>query len=176
MTFRCDYTNYAITRLEQFFDYYKSRFGNREPVFVCIGTPTVPGDSVGPYVGSLLQHEGFKVYGTIQEPITAKNVNSLSRRLWIKNFLNKPIIAIDAAIGESSFGTISISDCAIKPGNGCGKQLNMLGNCAIAVTTAKDTNNLFTVADSEVMFIASNIVLAIKQCFRGNETCNEKVG
>lgn len=170
-----DYTNYATSRLTDFLNYYKNRFGNKEPIFVCIGTPNVSGDSIGPYIGSLLQHEGFKVYGTIQEPVTAKKVNSLSRKLWVKNFLNRPIIAIDACIGNSPFGTISITDCATRPGAGCGKQLNNLGNCSIAITTASDTAKLFDVAETEVMYVASNLALAIKRSFRQNETL-ENVG
>ena len=174
----CDYTNYVTSRLMDFCNYYKNRFGDKEPIFVCIGTPTVAGDAVGQYIGSLLQHEGFKVYGTIQEPITAKAVNSLSRKLWIKNFLNRPIIAIDACIGHSRFGTISITDYGIRPGAGCGKQLNNLGNCSIVITTANEPTKLFDVADSEVIFVASNVALAIKNTFRqsvNNNYC-ENVG
>ena len=66
-----DYTNYATSRLTDFLNYYKNRFGNKEPIFVCIGTPNVSGDSIGPYIGSFLHHAGYKVHVTIHPLVQA---------------------------------------------------------------------------------------------------------
>ena len=67
-------------------------------VFVCIGTDAVIADSLGPIIGTkLTPHEKWtiSVYGTLHDPITAKNSN---------NYANFPentlVVAIDATIHD----------------------------------------------------------------------------
>lgn len=157
------YSNYASSAINNFFCYYKQRFGNTKPIFVCIGSPNVPWDSIGPYVGSVLSDidPTLKVYGTIKKPVNSANVNTFAKRLWVKNFFNRPIIAIDACIGKSAPGTIwCLESSGIKPGEGCGKDLEYIGNTAILVTTTNNPETLET-DNTKMMQIAINIAKSI---------------
>ena len=130
---------------------------------MCIGSPNVPWDSIGPYVGSVLSDidPTLKVYGTIKKPVNSVNVNTFAKRLWVKNFFNRPIIAIDACIGKSIPGTIwCLESSGIKPGEGCGKDLEYIGNTAILVTTTDNTETLET-DNTKMMQIAINIAKSI---------------
>ena len=44
-------------------------------VFLCIGTPKIPGDCLGPFVGSLLKMKtaAYAVFGTMEQPVHALN-------------------------------------------------------------------------------------------------------
>ena len=50
---------------------------DKTPVFVCIGSDLVLGDSLGPLIGTFLKSKNipFYVYGTLSFPITAKEIN-----------------------------------------------------------------------------------------------------
>src|SRR4051794_9429675 len=60
------------------------RTQTRPIVFVCIGTDRSTGDSLGPLVGSFLEEKdisSFHVYGTLDEPIHAVNLNDRLREI-----------------------------------------------------------------------------------------------
>ena len=51
-------------------------------IFVCVGTDRIIGDSLGPIVGSLLQDRiPNKVYGTVEYPVHALNVNEIGKTI-----------------------------------------------------------------------------------------------
>lgn len=121
-----------------------SVLGGEIPVFACIGTDAVAGDSIGPLTGSLLKKKlrgASYVYGTLDHPITAKDSDALSV------FLNHvhpyaKVLAIDAALGErSEIGKIRLTDRPLFPGLGVSKNLMPVG-CAslIAVMEEKRAN------------------------------------
>ena len=71
------------------------------PVFVCIGSDRVTGDSLGPLVGTRLQYADnftLPVYGTLDFPIHALNLKDAMRSIKYFHPYN-PIIAIDASLG-----------------------------------------------------------------------------
>lgn len=101
-------------------------------VFLCIGTPLIAGDSLGPRTGSALIRRGIpNVYGTLDAPVHAENIE-LYRKL-IKRVYHKPtIIAIDAAIGSpEQEGFITVRKGALKPGSGLGKKIAPIGDVEI---------------------------------------------
>lgn len=101
-------------------------------VFVCVGTPLIAGDSLGPLTGSSLINCGIpNVYGTLTAPVHAENIE-LYRKL-IKRIYHKPtIIAIDAAIGSpEQEGFITVRKGALKPGSGLGKKIAPIGDIEI---------------------------------------------
>ena len=58
----------------------------RQIVVVCFGTPAISGDSLGPEVGSLLRADSSFpafVYGTLDRPITGKNMGEWMKDGWI---------------------------------------------------------------------------------------------
>lgn len=152
------YDHYVKKTVNEFFKSYREKFGNRKPIFVCIGVPNVPGDAIGPVVGSKLKKRGYTVYGTMEDPINSENANSFYKRLWFKNFLNNPIIAIDAAVGPQLFGNIYYNmDIGVQPARGVGKDLNYLGNMSFIVMTGRDVNELVRIDPHLVEAMSSSI-------------------
>ncbi|QPA30944.1 spore protease YyaC [Thermaerobacillus caldiproteolyticus] len=101
---------------------------------VCIGTDRSTGDSLGPLVGTMLKEKNvshFYVYGTLEEPIHAMNLEekiSAIRSIHENVF----IIAVDACLGRlKSVGAITIAEGPVKPGAGVNKQLPPVGDLHI---------------------------------------------
>ncbi|MEW9053348.1 MAG: spore protease YyaC [Neobacillus sp.] len=106
----------------------------RPVVFVCIGTDRSTGDSLGPLVGTLLEDKklkGFYVYGTLDEPIHAVNLEERLKEITIKH--DHPfIIGIDACLGRlKNVGAIQVGDGPVKPGAGVNKELPAVGDIHI---------------------------------------------
>jgi putative sporulation protein YyaC len=106
----------------------------RPIVFVCIGTDRSTGDSLGPLVGTLLEEKpisSFHVYGTLEDPIHAVNLEEKLNEIKKKHF-NPYIIGIDACLGRlKSVGVIQIGEGPVKPGAGVNKDLPEVGNMHI---------------------------------------------
>lgn len=103
-------------------------------VILCIGTDRSTGDSLGPLVGSKVQAElpaGVTVYGTLEEPIHAVNLEETITQIN-RRFKNPFIIAVDACLGRSeNIGFISIKPGALRPGTGVNKNLPEVGKMHI---------------------------------------------
>lgn len=96
--------------------------------YVGVGTDRNILDSLGPLVGTMLQEKGYKVYGTIENPMHALtlpyHVEEINE--------NKCVVAIDAcvAISESLY-TLQFRQKPVKPGAGSGKILPQVGHYSI---------------------------------------------
>lgn len=103
-------------------------------IFICIGTDRSTGDSLGPLIGTLLSEKNispFHVYGTLDEPIHALNLDGKLKEIQEKH-KNPYIIGIDACLGRmKSVGIIQIGDGPVKPGSGVKKELPPVGNIHI---------------------------------------------
>ncbi|MDE6059792.1 MAG: spore protease YyaC [Clostridia bacterium] len=118
------------------------------PVVLCIGSDLAVGDSLGPITGTMLRRRpefrGF-VYGTLNAPVTAKEVK------YINNFLKKThpfskIIAVDAAVGEDSdVGLVKVSNQPLRPGSGANKRLGKVGDVSILGIVAKKSSFSYSV-------------------------------
>lgn len=116
---------------------------NTSPVFICIGSDLVLGDSLGPLVGTLLKNKNLPafIYGTLSFPVTAKEIEK-ARTLLKKTHPNSPIIAIDAAVGDQSdVGLIRVINKGLKPGLGVNKNLGTIGDVSIIGVVAPKSNN-----------------------------------
>ena len=115
-----------------------------KPIFICIGSDLVLGDSLGPLVGTMLKSRGAKsyVYGTLNFPITAKEVEHAGKHLK-QMHPNAISIAIDAAVGNANdVGLIRVCDRGLKPGLGVNKDLGVVGDLSIiAIVAAKSLQN-----------------------------------
>ncbi len=104
------------------------------PVVLCIGSDLAIGDSLGPLVGTMLKQSGDfhgYVYGTLKNPITAKEVKYVNDFLR-KTHPNAPVIAVDAAIGEETdVGLIKVTSDSLRPGSGANKKLGKVGDASI---------------------------------------------
>ena len=101
-------------------------------IILCIGSDLATGDSLGPLIGyklkSLPLSENIKVFGTLKNPINAKNL-SQALNFFNNNYKKSIIIAIDASLGLiSQIGKISVGKGKIKPGAGLKKNLPMVGD------------------------------------------------
>ncbi|PRR81401.1 spore protease YyaC [Clostridium vincentii] len=107
---------------------------NRNIIFLCIGTDRSTGDSLGPLIGYKLRYlkkKNFYIYGTLSNPIHAKNLAIVLERIN-ENFDNPFIIAIDSCLGHfDSVGKIFISNKPLYPGLALNKSLPPVGNMSI---------------------------------------------
>ena len=105
---------------------------HRPLLFICIGTPCILGDCLGPLVGSVLEAKiPAAVYGTLEHPVHALNCKDVFHD--IKKQHQKPfIIAIDAALGTlAQSGYILLKKGPLLPGKGVGKKLPPIGHLHI---------------------------------------------
>lgn len=105
--------------------------GCKSVVFVCIGTDRSTGDSLGPLIGykiSNLKYKGIYVYGTLENPVHAKNLDEVMK--CVSSECEKPfIVAIDACLGQMDHvGYVGIGAGPIKPGSGVNKELTPVGD------------------------------------------------
>ena len=105
----------------------KSLTGGKKPVFVCIGTDAVTGDSLGPLTGTVLSGKlrgKAYVLGTLDRPLTALDVNIASEFVK-KVYPYGVVVAVDAALGrKEEVGSVLVSDSPVKPGLGVRKNLD----------------------------------------------------
>lgn len=142
---------------------------NLQPIFVCIGSDLVLGDSLGPLIGTMLRNKNMSsyVYGTLNFPITAKEVEYA--RTYLKQMHPKSIIvAIDAAIGcQDDVGIIKVSDKGLKPGLGVDKKLGVVGDLSIVgIVAGKSLQNynLYNLTRLSLVYkMAQTITLGIEK-------------
>ena len=130
---------------------------NLRPIFICIGSDLVLGDSLGPLVGTFLKNKNLPtyVYGTLNFPITAKEVEYA--RTYLKQAHPNTIsIAIDAAIGESGdIGLMRVLEKGLKPGLGVDKNLGTVGDLSIIGVVAEKSlknYNLFNLTRLNLVY------------------------
>jgi putative sporulation protein YyaC len=100
-------------------------------VVVCVGTDRSTGDALGPLVGSALSKYRsplFDLYGTLEEPVHAMNLNDTLQTLGRKT--HQPfVIGIDACLGQTaSVGCIQVGQGPVRPGAGVNKDLPPVGD------------------------------------------------
>jgi putative sporulation protein YyaC len=142
---------------------------NRTIIFLCIGSDRATGDCLGPIIGYKLskykKHHNFHVYGTLEEPVHAKNLKDTIELIY-QTYDNAFIIAIDASLGKSNhIGYITIGEGPLKPGAGVDKELPEVGD--IFITGIVNFSGMFdnmllqTTRLNVVMSMADQICLAI---------------
>ncbi|MBQ5927243.1 MAG: spore protease YyaC [Clostridia bacterium] len=118
-----------------------------------------------PVVGSMLQHTtqglGPFVYGTLKNPVTAKEIRYL--RSFLKaTYKNRAVIAVDAAVGnEGDIGLVKVSDTPLMPGAGANKKLGAIGQLSImGVVAEKSLGNygLFNTTRLNLVYTMAEII------------------
>lgn len=106
----------------------------KQVIFLCIGTDRSTGDSLGPLVGDKLRNfigEEFALYGTLENPVHAKNLCLVIEEIN-KKYDSPYIIAIDACLGSlQNIGNIVVEEKPLSPGAAMNKQLPKVGNLSI---------------------------------------------
>lgn len=141
-----------------------------------IGSNQINGDSLGPFVGTLLQHKfpnHLSVLGNLQYPLDATNLISEYTKTCFPP--NSFVIAIDSVIGSKNMvQSIVIKNGPLHPGEGLGKQFPSIGDCSImGVVLEKDAVDHSTLFHTNLHLIytmttniAKGISLAVRQFFQ----------
>lgn len=99
---------------------------------VCIGSDRSTGDSYGPIIGLNLSRctlYDFDLYGTLHNPVHAKNLSDTIGKIESETTL---VIAIDSSLGSlEHVGCIAMGYGGIKPGLGVSKDLPEVGDIYI---------------------------------------------
>lgn len=107
---------------------------NRSIIFLCIGTDRSTGDSLGPLIGyklRFLKRKNFYIYGTLENPIHSKNLQTILDRID-ENFQDPYIIGIDACLGSfQNIGKVFIDKKPLRPGLAVNKDLPSVGDMSI---------------------------------------------
>lgn len=154
------------TQLSQLLDSFKAL--KTSPVFVCIGSDRVTGDSLGPMIGSELKKvfkKSIPVYGTLEMPVHALNLNDTLSAIKTHHE-NDLLIAIDASLGTKEHqGFITLGKGCLTPGAGVDKVLESVGDIfitgIIGVSGKFSHLTLQTTRLSAVMAIAEQIASGI---------------
>ncbi|OOM71812.1 hypothetical protein CLPUN_48800 [Clostridium puniceum] len=121
-------TDYLLSELQPIIELH------RPIIFFCIGTDRSTGDSLGPLVGYKLKYFSkniFYIYGTLENPIHAKNMVNVLNEIKSK-FQNPYIIAIDSCLGSlNNIGKIFIQKKPLMPGLALNKELPEVGDMSI---------------------------------------------
>lgn len=139
-------TKDAINKFfNSFLNTFLINYDNQDHIIIlCIGTDKCTGDSLGPIIGSNLNIENNKnvhIYGTLKNPVHAKNLNNTINELN-KKYKSKFIIAIDASVGKKdNVGNISIKKGPLYPGLALQKDLPCIGELNITGTVTNKSNN-----------------------------------
>ncbi|WP_028400256.1 spore protease YyaC [Ectobacillus panaciterrae] len=143
---------------------------------LCIGSNRINGDSVGPFVGTLLHgifSQHLTIMGTLQHPLDATTLEVGIRNLLLPR--NSYVIAVDSVSGtEETVHSIVVREGPLVPGSGVGHVLPPVGDCSIMGIVINDGPNvkqglpytslhlIYTMASS----IAKGIALTARQHFQ----------
>lgn len=109
-------------------------YSQKDVVFLCIGSDRATGDSLGPILGYKLKHsslEGVYIYGTLEDPVHAQNLETTLYKIQRKH-PGCLVIAVDASLGEEKhIGYVTLSNRSIQPGIGVKKDLPCAGDISI---------------------------------------------
>ena len=132
--------SYLTTLLQE-----RSDKNHLPPVFLCIGSDRVTGDSLGPIIGSRLSSllpEYFSIYGTLERPVHALNLSDTLHSIY-KNHPDRLLIAVDASLGTQKHqGYVTVAHGSLSPGAGVNKTLESAGD--ISITGIVNINNRFS--------------------------------
>lgn len=121
--------------IERFMSTFKEAYNKRECtniILLCIGTDRSTGDCLGPLVGyklsSVNKWQNVFIYGTLDEPVHAKNIHKILDTIKA-NYGHPFIIAVDACLGnQERIGCIIVDKGPIIPGAGVNKKLPKVGD------------------------------------------------
>ena len=142
-------------------------------VFLCVGSDRATGDCLGPILGyklSRLRLPGSIVYGTLDQPVHAKNLGETITEIHTQIY--RPfIIAVDASLGKTNhIGYYTLNAGPLKPGAGVNKSLPEVGDLTITgivnFSGFFDQMLLQTTRLNTVMQLADRICDGICYCVR----------
>lgn len=154
--------------LSRYIAHFSKKYHTDSVVLICIGSVRSTGDSLGPMIGYKLTGvpvENLHIYGTLQKPVHALNLDTLVVHIK-KKHPHAVVIAVDASVGYAShIGYITLNRGPLKPGLGVNKKLPAVGDIAITGIVNRCMNGdeflLHSTSLALVMEIADFIVLGL---------------
>ena len=135
--------------------HYLAEYVYRNSAIVCIGTDKCIVDSLGPLIGTMLMKENLAIdiYGTLEKPVHAVNINEYIKIIKNKNYDN--VIAIDACLSsKKNQGIVEVRKGPIIPGKGIGKILPEIGDLSIiGIVDSSDKEFYNLVQDTRLSLI-----------------------
>jgi len=140
-----------------------------------IGSNVISGDSIGPFVGTLLQDlfpAHLTVIGSLQSPLDATNLTT--ELVSLKLPPNSFVITIDSVLGKKEFlNTIVVQNRPLSPGKGLGQDFPAIGDCSVMGVVVKNGTTIessFLYMNLHLIYtmaqaIAKGISLTIRQYF-----------
>lgn len=151
------------------------------PIILCIGSDRLTGDCLGPLVGHILSKQmnlNTFVYGNLEMPITALNVENTYKFIKAKH-IGQKVIAIDSSIGRTEdIGLIKLMKGGLFPGSADGKNLSIVGDISITAIVTKTCNNLSAALSSVRLGFVYELALRIANGIYhslNNESGNQKL-
>lgn len=150
--------------------------GTEHIYVIGIGSNQISGDSLGPFVGTLLNEKfpnHLTVLGNLQFPLDALTLEKEYGSISLPN--NSFIIAIDSVLGSRKIvNSIAIRKGSLRPGEGLGKKLPAIGDCSIMGVIQENDSSLHSslfhtnlhLIYTMTTTIAKGICLAVRQYFR----------
>ncbi|GLH63454.1 spore protease YyaC [Parageobacillus sp. G301] len=157
--------NYLFSSIPEYVDHL---------VVLCIGSNRINGDSLGPFVGTLLSGlypKHMTIIGNLKRPVDATNIKEI-----VKQFPASPstyTLAIDSVVGISDYiHTIVVRNGALTPGSALDKNLPSVGDISIMGVMMEDCENIATLSYTNLHIvyqmakaIALGISLTVRQRF-----------
>lgn len=162
-----NYCGYFLSRkLTELINDYRDTYNGI--VILCIGSDRSTGDSLGPLVGYKLQSKHLfntVVYGSLQNPVHALNIDNIMDEIYIKH-PGSLVIAIDASTGKKNhIGYITLTKGPLRPGLAVCKDLKPIGHiCITGIVNIQSVMNhmiLQTTRLGTVMNLADSISNAV---------------
>ncbi|MBB6677974.1 spore protease YyaC [Cohnella lubricantis] len=153
-----------VSGLRRFFAGVAARHAESELTFLCIGTDRSTGDSLGPWVGTMLANEGFsRVIGTLEKPCDADRLPEVIASLSP----GEPVVAIDACLGRpENVGRFLVAEGPLQPAKSVGKAFAPVGAYSVAaIVNANGPKPYWTLQTTSlyhVLGMARQIAGAIK--------------
>lgn len=125
---------------------------------LCLGNPQVPGDALGPMVGTLLEDRmvstRLNIVGTYDEPVTRTTYSSMLTKL----LPDATTIVIDAAVSPGRVGDIVFKRGTMIPGESIVADFPAIGDYTIKVYTADSVPELFSCSQSRLYYLARRTI------------------
>lgn len=150
--------------------------GTEHIYVIGIGSSRINGDSVGPFVGTMLRNcfpERLTVLGNLQAPLDAETlIPALTPFIFRKNSF---VLAVDSVFGtEEMVNSIVVKSGPIIPGSGIGNILPPIGDSSIQGVILENNpalKNSLLCTDLHLVYtmalaIAKGISLTVRQYFK----------
>lgn len=114
-------------------------------IFVCVGSANLLSDSIGPRIGSTLKNMGYRVLGTMEDPVNGITLQDKLLELKRMRNIGDKVVAIDLALPKdiTSYNKFIFREGGLLPGSGTGKKLTAVGDYSFLLTLCKNSNDIY---------------------------------